>query len=219
MPNPTVAWFDSLTASAQALGAAAREYRTAAQTARIASWNTDPARLLPLNGAASVTGRDFVRPHHDAVWTLGKLFGGLRAETEKLYENAAQAYAYGTVTAVVSALRGEHPTHIELRRRDGRYVLPAGPLPDLGEPLADWSRGERLAALRQQVIEREHARAAVAEFEFFEDLGDCGAAELTEARERASGLGDSSYAYGEAAESALHFVLLAQREPRTPDCR
>ncbi|MEV8392731.1 MULTISPECIES: hypothetical protein [unclassified Streptomyces] len=208
MPKPTPAWFDTLTASAHALGGAAREYRTAYQTVRTAAWNVDPTRVLPINGKLSVLERDFVRPQDDALWRLGELYGGLRDTTKRLYENTAQAYAYGTAAAVKSVLNGARPPHIELGRRDGCYVLPAGPLPDMRSALSRWTGSERLASLRQRVLEQECALAYVSDFAFYEDLADYECADLTHASERAAGLADSAYAYGETAESALHFVLL-----------
>ncbi|MGW6235231.1 hypothetical protein [Streptomyces sp. NPDC055094] len=208
MPKPTPAWFDTLTASAHALGAAAREYRTAHQTACTASWNVDPTRLLPVNGKLSVPGRDFVRPQDDALWRLGELYGNLRDTTKRLYENTAQAYAYGTAAAVQSVLNGERPPHIVLGRRDSCYVLPAEPLTDLRSALSRWTGSERLASLRQRVLEQECALAYVSDLAFYEDLADYECADLAHASERAAGLADSAYAYGEAAESALHFVLL-----------
>ncbi|MGW6772001.1 hypothetical protein ACWGBX_16495 [Streptomyces sp. NPDC055037] len=209
MPKPTPAWFDTLTASVHALGAAAREYRTAHQTACTASWHVDPTRVLPVNGKLSVLERDFVRPQDDALWRLGELYGDLRDATKKLYENTAQAYAYGTATVVQSVLNGARPPHIVLGRRDGCYVLPAGSLPDMQDGLSRWTGSERLASLRQRVLEQECALAYVSDLAFYEDLADYECAELAHASERAAGLADSAYAYGEAAESALHFVLLA----------
>ncbi|MFE2032984.1 hypothetical protein ACFXBB_06920 [Streptomyces scopuliridis] len=215
MPKPTPAWFDTLTASAHALGAAAREYRTAHQTACTASWNVDPTRVLPINGKLSVLERDFVRPQDDALWRLGELYGSLRDETKRLYENTAQAYAYGTAEAVQSVLKGERPPHIELGRRDSRYVLPAGPLPDMQDGLSRWTGSERLASLRQRVLEQERGLAYVSDFAFYEDLAEYECADLAHASERAAGLADSAYAYGEAAESALHFVLLTAATNQT----
>ncbi|MFD8967687.1 hypothetical protein ACFV0C_22275 [Streptomyces sp. NPDC059568] len=207
-PSPIPAWFDSLTASVHALGAAAREYRTANQSAQASAWHTDPTRLLPINGAVRIPGRDIVRPQHDALWRLGELYGDLRSSTKRLYENTAQAYAHGTAAAVRSVLNGGRPAYIELDRRDGHYVLPVASLPDMQDALSRWTGSRRLATLRHQVIDREHARAVVSDFAFYEDLTDCETADITHASERAAGLADCAYAYGETAESALHFVLL-----------
>lgn len=214
MPNPTTPWFDTLTASVQALGAAAREYRMAERAAHSALWNTDPTRLLPLNGAVSVPGRDFIRPQHEALHQLRSLHTEMYERTKALYENTAQAYAHGAAAALYSVLVGERPEYVELAHNDGCYVRPTGALPDLRTLLNEWAGSDRLATLREQVIEREHARAIVTDFEFFEDLAGCVVTEWSRASEQAAGLADSAHAYGETAESALHFVLLTGRIPR-----
>ncbi|MGW2256703.1 hypothetical protein ACWCXE_02300 [Streptomyces sp. NPDC001780] len=206
--HPTPAWFDSLTASVHALGAAAREYRTANKAAHVASWSTEPTRLLPVNGGVRVPGRDIVRPQHDALWRLRELYGELEAKTKRLYENTAQAYAHGTTSAVLSVLDGERPPYVELGRRDDGYVLPAEPLPDLSGVLARWPGNERLAVLAERVNERRRAWLLANEYASFEDLVVHETGEIADANERAAGLADSAYAYGEAAESALHFLIL-----------
>ncbi|MFI6084592.1 hypothetical protein ACIBBB_27070 [Streptomyces sp. NPDC051217] len=211
MTSDTIPWFHSLTDSVHALGAAAREYRAANQAARVASWHIDPARLLPVDGSVHVPGRDFVRPHDDALLKLGDLYSDLASNTQDLYENAALAYAYGTIAAVRSVLAGERPPHVELGRRNGRYDLPEGALPEINGALGQWTGASDLARLREHVIERRRARALVSDFEFYEDLADYETAELTAASACAAGLADSAYAYGAAAESALHFVLLTSR--------
>jgi hypothetical protein len=217
MPKPTAPWFHSLTESVYALGAAAREYRTANQAARTASWHIDPLRLLPVDGTVSVVDRDYIRPHDDAVWKIGDLYSELGSRTKKLYENAALAYAYGTTAVLVSVLKGERPSHIELGRGDGLYVLPPIPLPDLSEELGNWRDSQGLSALRQNVAERECAVAAVNDLLSCEDLADYESADMTHASEVAAGLADSAYAYGEQAESALHFALIASNPNHTPE--
>ncbi|MFC9601991.1 hypothetical protein ACFTTN_00800 [Streptomyces niveus] len=214
MSKPTTAWFDTLTASVQALGAATREYRMAERAAHNALWNTDATRLLPANGAVGVPGRDSVRPQHDALRQLRELHTEMHERTKALYENAAVAYAHGAAAALHSVLVGKRPHHVELARDGGRYVRPTGRLPNLRSFLGEWAGGPWLATLREQVIEREHARAIVADFEFFEDLADCMVPEWSHASERAAGLADSAHAYGEAAEGALYFVLLTSRTAR-----
>ncbi|MEW2548887.1 hypothetical protein AB0910_24470 [Streptomyces sp. NPDC047002] len=210
MSTTAVAWFDSLTAGVQALGAAAREYRTAAQSARNAAWHTDPARVRPVTGSVAVRGAQHaVRPHDDALWRLGELHETLRYQAEALYENAAQAYAYGASEAIRAVRDGACPSSPELGRRDGLYVLPDHPLPELSDELAQWTGAAGLAALRQHITERQAARCAEREYAFFEDLADQEAAEIAAALRSAAGLADSAYAYGESAEVALHFVLLS----------
>ncbi|MFC8829378.1 hypothetical protein ACFT9I_28985 [Streptomyces sp. NPDC057137] len=220
MTSDTIPWFHSLTDSVHALGAAAREYRAANQAARVASWHIDPARLLPVHGSVHVPGRDFVRPHDDALLKLGDLYSHLARSTRDLYENASLAYAYSAISAVRSVLTGERPSHAELGRRNGRYELPTESLPETSGDLGQWTGANHLARLREQVIERQHARALVSDFEFYEDLADCETAELTTASACAAGLADSAYAYGEAAEGALYFAILrsgtANSSPRRP---
>ncbi|MGW8570613.1 hypothetical protein [Streptomyces niveus] len=210
MTSDTITWFQSLTDGIHALGAAAREYRAANQAARVASWHIDPARLLPVDGSVHVPGRDFVRPHDDALLKLGDLYSDLRNSAQELYENASLAYAYGAISAVRSVLAGERPPYVELGRRDGRYELPKGALPEMDRSLGQWAGAEKLARLRERVIERERARALVSDFEFYEDLAGCEAPELTAASACAAGLADSAYAYGEAAQGALHFALVTR---------
>ncbi|WP_432092295.1 hypothetical protein [Streptomyces sp. bgisy100] len=205
-PSP---WFHSLTESVFALAAATRECRAARQTAQAAVWNTEPARLRPAEGSVSVAGRDFIRPHVDTLWRLGDLYQDVESRAKELYENTALAYACGTAAALLAVLDGARPRHIELPRVNGLYVPPEGLLPDLAERLATWEGHDRLALLRRDVIDRGSARAEVDAFAFNEDLADCPSADVISAAKIAAGLADSAHAYGEAAEEALHFALLA----------
>lgn len=211
MAQQTAAWFHSLTESISALGAAAREYRTAAQAARIAAWHIDPFRLLTVDGAVRVIGRDHLRPHDDAVMQLGAVYGDLGYRVRKLYENAALAYAYGTATALTAVLNGDEPPYVALGRRDGLYEVPSGPLPDLREPLGSWKDNHRFTACREDLVERENAAAIANDLAFYEDLADYEACDLSDVSRFASGLADTACAYGELAESALHFMVLTAR--------
>ncbi|MFD4766995.1 hypothetical protein [Streptomyces niveus] len=214
MTKPTATWFDTLTASVQALGAASREYGMAERAAHHALWNMDPTRVFPVAGAVSVPGRNVVRPHHDALRQLRALHTEMHERTKTLSENAAEAYAHGAAAALHSVLLGERPEYVELRRRGDSFVQPTAALPDLRALLGAWAGSGRLATLREQVAERKHARAVVADFEFFEDLAGCVIPEWSHASDQAAGLADSAHAYGETAESALYFVLLMGRTPR-----
>ncbi|MBT2507075.1 hypothetical protein J7I98_14495 [Streptomyces sp. ISL-98] len=217
MPAPTPVWFHSLTESVYALGAAAREYRIADQAARIARWNTDPTRLLPVDGVLSAPGPDFFRPHDDALWQLGELYRDLESRTKRLYENTALAYAHGTAAVLESVLKGECPRYVGLSHSHGRYTVPGEPLPDLREALGEWAGSQRLAGLRDEVLKRERAHAAVNGLDWLDDLVGDEVAEVDSSPQFAAGLADSAYAYGESAESALHFLLLATRTTRTPE--
>ncbi|MGP8300179.1 hypothetical protein ACTPOK_20060 [Streptomyces inhibens] len=216
MPKPPVAWFHSLADSVFALGAAAREYRTANQAARVAAWNADPFRLVPAEGALKVPGKGSIRPHDDALTRLARLYGDLESRAKDLYENTALAYAYGTAGALQSVLKGETPPYVQLRRHDGRYVLHDSLLPDLRDALAEWSGNERLAALRESVASRECADAFANGLAASQYLADREAADLAKASEFATGLADCAYAYGEQSESALHFLLMAAAAGHIP---
>ncbi|MFF2651694.1 hypothetical protein [Streptomyces sp. NPDC058045] len=212
MSQTTRPWFDSLTASVHALGAAAREYRMAHQAAQATAWQYDPSRLRPTPGSVHVVGRHYLPPHDNALWTLRELHAATERRTKEFYENTALAYAYGAAAATTAVLDGECPCHLTFERRDLSYVLDGATLPeDLPAALGDWPDGPNLAALREIVTEHLRARQAVRELSFYEDLSDCADAEFAEASEYAAGLADAAYAYGAAAERALQFVLLSGR--------
>ncbi|MDH2388164.1 hypothetical protein QCN29_05040 [Streptomyces sp. HNM0663] len=213
MPKPSVAWFDSLTDSVFALGAAARECRAASEAARIASWHIDPVRLNPVDGELKVTGSGCtVRPHDQAIWRIHDLCLYQEHRTKALFENTAQAYAYGTAAVLLSVLKGERPRFVELKRTDtGEYVITGGLLPDLRNRLGSYVGSSRLAVLRDDVIGREHAAGVAADLASQDYLADHEAGEMADASDFAAGLADSYCAYGAAAESALHFALIAAK--------
>ncbi|MGX1975476.1 hypothetical protein [Streptomyces kronopolitis] len=217
MPKPALAWFLSLSDSVHALGSAAREYRMAHQAAQSSAWSYDLARLCPQAGAMSVAGRDYIRPHDDSVMRVKALHDRVEAEAKNLYENASLAYAYGTATAVNAVLRGKQPTHVELGRRDGMYEIRAGLLPDFQGALDQYIGAPNLVTLREIVTEHQRADLAVRDFAFYEDLSDYKSTELTDASESAAGLAAAAYQYGEAAERALHYVLISAKTPRTTE--
>jgi len=217
MAKATTPWFVSLNESVYALGSAAREYRAARQTAQITAWNVDPARVLPVDGAVNVSGdASFVSPHDDALWRLSEAYGRWEVRVRHLYENTALAYAHGTAAAMQSVLRGECPRYVVLGRSDGLYLLPAGMLPDLREALSRWTGAQELAGLREKVAGHERAYDAMEDLSAIEQLADHEAAELCDAATYAAGTAAAAYAYGECAERALHFLLLAAKAaPRT----
>ncbi|WKK26966.1 hypothetical protein QZH56_16045 [Streptomyces olivoreticuli] len=208
MPHTTIAWFDSLTESVAALGAAARETRFANQAARAALWAVEPGRLQPVHGLLSVPGKYMIRPHDVALGQLHDLCRSHQCGTAALYENMARAYAYGTATALLAVIKGEQPQFVELCRDEaGQYSTPFSLLPDFREALGHWVGIDRLDALRWEVDSRQHAADVADAFAQCEELADYESAALTEARALAAGLADSWCAYGEQAEAALHFLL------------
>ncbi|WP_371653932.1 MULTISPECIES: hypothetical protein [unclassified Streptomyces] len=154
----------------------------------------------------------------DSVFALG---AAARQHRAHLHENTCLAYAYGAAESVRLVSQGERPRHIELRRHDGLYVLPpTSLLPDLGRALAGWPGSKRLSQLRAEVMRHEFAASmATAEpsDDDPDDPTDHEASEVFPASEFTASLADSAYAYGEVAESALNYLLLAARANHFPE--
>jgi hypothetical protein len=213
MPDIAPAWYVSLAGSVQALGAAARDLRAAHDHAQHAAWTADPARLVaapglitvPGTGTPSTAGAEPVRPHEEALRQLGDLYAVLRQHTYELYENAALGHAYGAAQALTAVLRGDRPVTVVLARdAHGRYVRPAGGLPDLAQSLTVQAGGPELDRLRGDLLAHLDAYEALATDAFDtdapgdEDSGDD------------PGLADAAHAYGEQAERSLaHLIRFA----------
>ncbi|WP_372408725.1 hypothetical protein [Streptomyces luteireticuli] len=215
MSNRSISWFHSLTDSVFALGAAARETRLAHQAAQVAMWNVEPARLQYEEGHIRTAGRHIhqVHPHAVALGKIHDLCAAHEQATATLYRSTARMYAYGTAMAVLAVINSQQPRCIEFERDEfGEYVTPMGELPDLAEALGAWAGNERLAELRRNVIACVRAAEAAEELASDENLAGHEMARLTEARSHAAGLANSSYAYGEQAEKALHFLLINARK-------
>ncbi|MFD9789654.1 hypothetical protein ACFWXK_01760 [Streptomyces sp. NPDC059070] len=218
MPDTTYAWFNSLSDSVFALGAAAREHRAASEAARFAAWSVEPNRLLPADGTLRVNETRLLQPHDTAITLLSELFGGLRHHTRHLHENACLAYAYGAAESVRLVSLGERPRHIELRRHDGLYVLPpTSLLPDLNRAMIRWPGRDHLSRLRAEVMRREFTASVATDDSSNNYLTDHEASEVFPASEFTASLADSAYAYGEVAESALNYLLLAARANHFPE--
>ncbi|MFF4735047.1 hypothetical protein ACFY2W_03975 [Streptomyces sp. NPDC001262] len=201
MHNSETLWFDSLTESVAALAVAARETRFADQATRLASWHVEPARIHLANGQLRVPGERTINPQTIALEQIRALCRAQELATALLYENTARAYAYGTAAAALAVAKGERPRFAELQRDEvGQYILPVDLLPDLRDALSGWAASDHLARLRCDVIEREEALVAGAFAADYETA--------SRAYDLAAGLADSSYAYGEQAEAALHFLLM-----------
>ncbi|SFE28196.1 hypothetical protein SAMN05216251_102364 [Actinacidiphila alni] len=187
MPDIAPEWHLSLTDSVYALGAAARELRTAHSHARHTAWAADPARIVPVVGLLTVPDAEPVAPHDEALWQLSDLYMVLEHHTHELYENAALGYAHGAAAAVAAVLRSERPRHVELPRdRHGSYAVTADGLPDVSPSLTRDAGSAELADLRTRVIACEPADG---EEEFTVELAD------------------AAYAYGERAERTLQHLI------------
>ncbi|MEU8877584.1 hypothetical protein AB0D24_41945 [Streptomyces javensis] len=222
MTNP-MPWFESLTDSVYALGAAAREAQRAARAAELARDAYDLDRLRPVDGEVRLDGRDPggvpFRPHDAALFTIGDALREQAFKLRTIYTQTATGYAYGTAWAILRVLEGQQPDAVQLgRSREGIYAIPGElcPVPSLMPGLERWSGYKKFV--------QAHARWALCEeagmyAEYLDEqpqLADHEAGELHEALDAASGVPDAAYAYGQHVESALHFALL---EPRTQHAR
>lgn len=215
-------WLDSLTDSAYALGAAAREAQHAARTAQLAHDTYSPDRLRLLNAEVHTsehpTGTPF-RPHDAAVFAIGDTLSKTTRVLRKLYLNTALAYAYGTVWAIRQVMDGAQPAAVRLRRtQDGHYMLPADlcPVPPALPALERWNGYAEFERARARLLEIEDAGTVADHLDAQPYLSDRDAADLHTALDVVSGHADAAYAYGVLAESALHFALL---EPRAQHAR
>lgn len=218
----TRTWFDSLTDSAYALGAAARETRRAAQSARLAREQYEPGRIRLLDAAVhtggQVPGAPPFRPHDAAVFAIGDTLSQAANQLSRLYTNTATAYAYGTAHAILRVLDGQQPAAVQLERTpDGHYILPRElcPAPPAMPALQRWNGYRGFEQARARLTECD---AAGMHADFLDDqphLSDHEAAELHAALDIAAGYADAAYAYGERAESALHFALLEPKSHHT----
>ncbi|TGA85302.1 hypothetical protein, partial [Streptomyces palmae] len=121
-------WFESLTDSVFALGAAAREAQAAYRAAVLSCDAMDLDRLRPVDGEIAIPGRAPssvpVRPHDHVLYRIQDIHRTHRDELETLYSRAAQEYAYGTAWAIVRVLDGHQPTAVELKRTRDGFTIP-----------------------------------------------------------------------------------------------
>ncbi|GGY53899.1 hypothetical protein GCM10010363_38870 [Streptomyces omiyaensis] len=212
MTRTTLPWFETLTDSAYALGAAARETRTAHQAAQAAVAQYDLDRVRLLDGEITVPGLFTApRPHDRAVMGIGKALQECQDRMERLHTDAALSYAYGTAWAILRVLNGQEPPRIELGlTAEGCLIIPAelAPIPPAIEGLERWCDNAKFDKARQRWWECNSAgeyASAVADQDY---LADHEANEMHQALDVAQGEADAAYAYGVLAESALHYALL-----------
>ncbi|MER5511245.1 hypothetical protein ABT052_38895 [Streptomyces sp. NPDC002766] len=214
----TPAWFDSLTDSVYALGAAAREAQRAARATELEHAAYSPDRIRLLDAAVHVDGRASgsvpFRPHDAAVFTIGDTLSKTAQVLRELYVNTALAYGYGTAWAILRVLEGQQPPAVQLgRTADGHYMLPADlcPVPPAMPALQRWNDYARFEQARLRLVECDSAGCHADFLACQGDLSDHEAAELHTALDVAAGEADAAYAYGVLAESALHFALLGPK--------
>ncbi|ROQ31949.1 hypothetical protein EDD98_0916 [Streptomyces sp. PanSC19] len=220
MSRTPLPWFESLTDSVFALGAAARETRTAHQAAQAAAAQYDLGRIRLLDGAVTIPGPPSfpVRPHDRAVMGIGKALQECRDRMERLYTEAALGYAYGTAWAILRVLDDQEPPRVELGlTAEGHLTIPGelAPIPPTIEGLYRWRDNAKLEQARQRWWECDSAGEYASALDDEDYLADHEAYEMHQAYDEARGLADAAYAYGVLAESALRYALLGARARHT----
>ncbi|MFF6774762.1 hypothetical protein ACFY8W_14525 [Streptomyces sp. NPDC012637] len=219
MSTKTLPWFETLTDSVFALGAAARETLTARQAAQAAAAQYDLDRVRLLDGEITVPGRfSPSRPHDRAVMGIGKALQECRDRMERLYTDAALGYAYGTAWAILRVLDGQEPPRVELGlTAEGGLIIPAqlAPIPPVIEGLGRWRDNAKFEKARQRWWGCDSAGEYASALDDQDYLTDHDAYEMHQAFAEASGMADAAYAYGVLAESALRFTLLGTRARHT----
>ncbi|MFJ3769485.1 hypothetical protein ACIPQJ_30410 [Streptomyces sp. NPDC090082] len=220
MTHKPLPWFESLTDSAFALGAAGRETRTAHQAAQVAVAQYDLDRVRLLDGTVTIPGPPSfpVRPHDRAVMGIGKALQECRDRMERLYTDAALSYAYGTAWAILRVLDGQEPPRVELGlTAEGHLTIPSdlAPIPPVIKGLDRWRDNARFEKARERWWQCDSAGEYATALDEQDYLADHEATEMHQAYDEARGLADAAYAYSVLAESALRFSLLGARIPHT----
>ncbi|WP_330349621.1 hypothetical protein [Streptomyces sp. NBC_00582] len=208
MTTRTQSWTVSLQDSVYALGAAARECQAAHRAAAIAHRHVDLDRIRLLDGKVlcrhvSYTGEQ--EPHLTSLSRIGDVQMKAEQRLNRLYEEAARAYAHGANWAVRQVLSGQQPAHVELKvDADGLFVL--------GETMPVLQLDRCASASALEAARRTYERCIVAGFEAEgiasqDEIADYEAGEMHAALDVAAGLPDAAYAYGELAEGAVHWAI------------
>ncbi|MGA4978075.1 hypothetical protein [Streptomyces cinereoruber] len=219
MSRTPLPWFETLTDSAFALGAAARETRTAHQAAQAATAQYDLDRVRLLDGEIAIPGRfSPIRPHDQAIVRIRTVLRDYETGLECLYMRHALSYAYGTAWAILRVLDGQEPSRVELGlTAEGHLTIPAelAPLPPAIEGLDRWRDNAKFEKARQRWWECNSAGEYASSLDKQDYLADHEAYEMHQAYAEARGTADAAYAYGVLAESALRYALLGARARRT----
>ncbi|WP_330339365.1 hypothetical protein [Streptomyces sp. NBC_00557] len=203
--NPS--WDISLIDSVYALGAAARECQRAYQAAVLACGHVDLDRIKLLDGKVDrrYPGRTIDQePHLAALSRIGTIQLETKHRLERLYTDAAMAYAHGANWAVRQVQVGEQPARVLFE------VDVDGGCDFGGMPALQLDRYAGAAALEDARRAYERCLAAGTEAESIgrqQYVADHEASAMHAALDIAAGLPDAAYAYGVQAESALTFTL------------
>lgn len=208
-PTTAATWWTTLHDGMVALRAAATEGRRAYRAAQDAVADVDLDRLRLEEGAVMVSGAVSGstvrrRPHSRTLRAIGDVYHDAETRLERVFEQAAMAYAYGVTWATEQVLEGEQPARITLpidTFGDVPYTLP-----NFGERLDRWSGVERLTRLREDLERCLRADEIAGELASRDYMTEQEAAEMHAALHVAEGLPDAAFAYAQAAEGALAFA-------------
>ncbi|MEU7601788.1 hypothetical protein [Streptomyces sp. NPDC041003] len=220
MTRTTMPWFENLTDSVTALGAAALEAQRAWQAAQITTHHYDYPRLRPREGTVTDPGRHLgappVYPLDDVIAVLATFHMAHEQALRKVFTTAALSYGYGAAWAIQQVIDGHQPAAVELTvMGPGSFVIPDGlaPVPPAMPALDRWTGAKRFEQARQRMesadMANEHA-AALADEDY---LADHEASAMHDAETAADDLPDAAFAYGRLAETALRYALLDTRHP------
>ncbi|MGW5850504.1 hypothetical protein ACWFQ8_21580 [Streptomyces sp. NPDC055254] len=214
MTSTTMPWFETLTDSVAALGAAAREARTAHRAARAAGAQYHLHRLRNVDGAVTVPGQTATvpeRPHDRAVLVIVASHLAHECRMAELYDDAAAAYAFGAAWAIGRVLDGQRPPLVAISRQaDGRTAIPDElfPVPPAFKGLDHWNGHARFEQARAELDRVGDLWAYVRGLDE-PDIPDT--FDLLDVNEKLASAPDAAFAYGQIAESALTFTLLDRR--------
>ncbi|MER7874857.1 hypothetical protein ABTY63_15040 [Streptomyces solisilvae] len=208
----TVTWWNTLHDGVVALRVAAAEARRAYRAAQHACGDVEMDRLRLETGVVMVSGTVpgttvRRRPHERALRAIADVHHDAETRLERVYEQAAMAYAYGVTWATDQVLEGEHPARITLpidTFGDVPYALP-----DFGERLDRWAGVEKFTRLREDLERCLRADEIAADLASRDYVTEQEAAEMHEALHAAASLPDAAFAYAQAAEEALAFAYAA----------
>ncbi|GGR85797.1 hypothetical protein Snoj_44230 [Streptomyces nojiriensis] len=215
MKSTTIPWFETLTDSVSALGAAAREARTAHRAAQAAGAQYNLDRLQYADGAVTAPGQSSTvpdRPHDRTVFEIRASHLAHEFRMAALYDDAAAAYAYGAAWAIQRVLDGRQPPLVALgRQADGRIAIPDGlfPVPPAFRGLDGWDGHARFERARAELDRVGDLWAYVRGLDEPDDIPD--AFDLLDVNEKLAAAPDAAFAFGQIAETALRHALLLKR--------
>ncbi|MER6255724.1 hypothetical protein ABT224_30670 [Streptomyces sp. NPDC001584] len=216
MTRTTIWWFETLTDSVSALGAAAREARTAHRAAQAAGAQYKFDRLRHVDGAIADPCQPSAvpdRPHDRALLSIAVSHLAHECRMAELYDDAAAAYAFGAAWAILRVLDGQQPRLVELSRQaDGRTAIPDElfPVPPAFKGFDTWD-GHKQFEQAHEELERVGDLWAYVRGLNQPDIPDT--FDLLDVNEKLAAAPDTAFTYGQIAESALTFTLLDHRHP------